>query len=590
LSEGTTQGPVLLANPVLNQIIVSGTAKEVAEVRSIAEELDARYVPVQSGRRAGTVIIPMREDEQRRLEPALGDLLKSQGLNNDFDVKNNFNVIRPKQRKGLDERMRREKLQDSMDNHGEKDLFNEVLNGRRSSGRRSDNGRSNDGVQLKRSVGRFGASLQKKPASVLHRASALVFLALGADKVNLVSSMMLCQQVGETETSNDSPVENKNNSVPGAPIEFRFTEYGLTVESEDLDAVDDIQAAIADFLGESTEVQLPSFFELQHRNVSEMQQLLESILGLSDAGGGGGGDGGGNPLAGVVSNVLPGGDLFDGLLGGGGGDDIASGLEGEVNFGADVRFNTLWVTGATANDLSIINDLVDYWDRPQGETKPELFGKTRMIKVYHRGVVDLVDQIKRQFPEMIYNEQAAPKQGAQGGEVAQAVKALQQLNGGKGGGGGKSSGTGAKQTVVLNADTANSLILVTGPQYMYDEILNFVKIVDIEPRPLKTVIASNVPEAVYKAVLQNFGGKVVEAGQETSSSTPDTGTSQQSSQAQSSARNQVQQQLQRAISDAASQGGRGGGGGLGGRGGPVVVEVPVVVEAPVDEVVANSRW
>ena len=563
LDDAPAQGPVLLKNDLLNQIIVSGTSKEVAEVRAILQDLDASYVPVPSGPRKRVRVIPMSPKDRDRLAPALSDLLGSVGRTNPF------NVIRPDQRKDLEDRIRRGEMRDSKENLSDEDLFNEMLNNRRS------RSKEKEGVRSKRPTRNFGKSLQKKSASILHRASALAFLALGAKKANLVSNMMLFQQDGQTETSRDDldyrPPESKK-SVPNAPIEFRFTEFGLTVESDDLDAIDDIEVAIAKFLGESTEVQLPSFFELQFRDVVEMQQLLEEILGLSD-GGGAGGEGGGNPLAGVVSNILPGGDLFSGLLDGGGAADIASALEGEVNFGPDVRFNMLWVTGATANDLVLITNLIEYFDRPEAETNPELFGETRMIKVYHRGVAELVDQIKRQFPEMIYSEQATAKQGNQGGgEVAQAVKALQQLNGGKGGGGkgggAKGGNAGAKQTVVLNADTANGMILVTGPPYMYDKILEFVKLVDVAPAPTTTVFVHDVPRPVVDAIKQLFGPKLVEDGQEGTAAPTDTGTSQQGGRTQAAERAEALQQL-RDIGNAArqQQGGGGRGAGGGGRGG-----------------------
>ena len=229
LEDTVAKGPVLLANSALNQIIVSGTAKEVAEVRGYLKDLDASSVPVDSGPRKKVRVIQMSPEDQSRLAPALPDLLGSVGRSNPFTV------VRPKQRKGLEERIRRGDLQDSMENRSDGDLFDETLNGRRP--------RSNEGVRLKRPAGGFGASLQKKPASFLHQASALAFLALGADKVNLVSNMMLFQQDGGTETQGDGlgyrpPAKQK--SVPNAPIEFRFTEYGLTVESDDLDAVDDL--------------------------------------------------------------------------------------------------------------------------------------------------------------------------------------------------------------------------------------------------------------------------------------------------------------------------------------------------------------
>jgi len=565
LTEESNSGPVLMANSVLKQIIVSGSAREVAEVRAIVSELDAKYVPVEAGPRSGVIILPMDENDQKRLRPALGDLLLSRNLNNGYNVTNSFNVIRPSQRKGLDEQIRNNNLQDPMNKSDEKlmeDMLDELPS---ASGSRS---RSPFPVPQ--------SKLEKKPVSALQQMSAFAFLALGAQRANLVSSLALLQQDGGAAAAppaNNIRSSREKQSIPGAPIDFRFTEYGLTVESDDLDAVDAIQAAINEFLGESTEVQLPSFFELQHRDVSEMQQLLESILGLSD--GGGGDAGGGNPLTGMVSNMLPGGDLFDGLLGGGGGSDAVVGLEGDVRFGADVRFNTLWVTGATSNDLSQINDLVEYWDRPEGQTKPELFGATKMIKIYYRDAAEVVELIKATRPTMIYNAETAQQGGAQkSGEIAQMMKAVQQLNKGGGGGGGSSGASaGQKQTVVLGVDAVNNTILVTGPPYMYDDILTIVESVDVEPGPRAAEVVAVVnPTLVLGVLKQLFPGKVMMAGEE-ETNPANGGRNNQGTQGNQAKddENRQRQELRRAIESAARDqqqgGGRAaGGGGGGGRG------------------------
>ena len=556
LAEEATSGPVLLANSYLNQIIVSGSAKEVAEIKSIALELDSKYQPIESGPRSSLVIIPMNEKDQLRLERALPDLLGS--VNRD----NPFNIIRPSQRKNLDERIRNGNMQDPMDKSDEK-LMDEMLDGLPSANR----SRSTSPRSVPQS------KLQKKPASVLQQASAFAFLAFG-HRANLVSNFALLQQDDGAPTTNTASSDyrppRKKESVTGAPIEFRFNEYGLTVESDDLDAIDDIEAAIADFLGQSSEVQLPSFFELQHRDVKEMQQMLENILGISD--GGGGADAGGNPLTGMMNNMLPGGDLFDGLLGGPEGSVGVSGLEGDVKFGADIRFNTLWVTGATGADLSQINQLIDYWDRPEGETKPELFGATRMIKVYHRDAEEVVEIIKKQRPEMIYNEEANQGNQKQGNnELAQMAKAVQQLTGkgGGGGGGGGSNDGGKKQTVVLGADAANNIILVTGPKYMYEDILTIVKSVDIAPSPRATEVIPNVHNFPFllESLKQKFPNKLMMSGEaeESSASNNPKPNAQgaQTSQAQAAQARAQQQQVQRAIQAARQQ--QGGGRNAGGR-------------------------
>ena len=549
-----TKGPVLMANSYLNQIIVSGSATEVAEVRSIAEELEARYVPVERGPRTNTRIIPMTQQDQLRLAPALGDLLGTVGRSNPF------NVIRPEQRKDLDDRIHRGSLQKSDEQQLDDQLMQEMMEGKPSAKR----------SKLKLPTGASRSTVRESLNYCLQQASGLGVLAVGADCVQFVSNSMLFQQADQATALTDGNLgyrrpENRK-SITGAPIEFRFTEYGLTVVSDDLDAADDIQAAINDFLGESKEVQLPSFFELQHRNVQEMQRLLESILGLS--GSSDGGDAGGDSLTGMVE---PGGDLFGGLLGGGEG---GANLEGDVKFGADVRFNTLWVTGATGDDLSIINRLVEYWDRPEGETKPELFGKTRMIKVYYRDAAELVELIKAQRPEMIHNGQA--QQGAKDNkEVAEMLKAVQSLKGSKGGG--NTGDASAKQTVVLGADSANNMILVTGPKYMYDDILAIVESVDVAPGPRSTEVIPNVPNAQFllDALKNKYGKKLMLAG-EAPAATAATAKDEQQSNSNGSARNgqnQARQQLQRALQQEVrgqvrGAGGRGrGGAGGGGRGG-----------------------
>ena len=566
LTEETNSGPVLLANSYLNQIIVSGSAKEVAEVRAIAMELDAKYVPVDSGPRKGTVIIPMDQKAAERLMPALPDLLKTVNRDNQFTIRP-FNVIRPSDRKGLDERIRRGELQEL--NKSDEEMMEEMIDDLPSANR----------SQRKSPASVPQSKLEKKPASALQQMSALAFLTLGAQRASLVSNLVLLQQDGGTATSSPSADEYrappKKESVDGAPIDFRFNEYGLTVESDDLDAVADIQDAIEKFLGDSTEVQQPAILELQYRDVTEMQQILEAILGLSD--GSGGGDAGGNPLGGIVNNLLPGGDLLDGLFDPASGAAGISELEGDVTFVADSRFNALVVKGATANDLSFINQLIEYFDRPETETKPELLGETRIIQIKYRDIQEVVEIIKTLLPGKIYTDQGDQGGKQNNGELAQMMKAVQQLNkggGGGGGGGGGQSGGGQKPTVVLGVDTANSILLVTGPEYIYEEIVRIVEKLDVEAPPRAIVVVAGVsnPTLVLDALQHLFGDNIQMSDSETLASdgakenTKDT----QDKQADAADSNRARQQLQREIqaqARAQQQGGGRGAGGGGNRGG-----------------------
>ena len=553
LVEEPTKGPVLLANTDLNQIIVSGSAQEVVEIETIARELDLRYKPVSSGLRTGFAMIKLNEKQKKRLESALPALLRQTGR------ENRFTIVRPSQRKGLDEKMRRDELQDENESDEElQRMLDEVPSANRS--------KSMSPSAVPQS------NLQRKPASALQQASAFAFLALGPQRANFVSNFVLFQQDGGTTTSDPSansyrpPREKK--SISGAPIKFEFTEFGLTVESADLDAAEDIERAINEFLGESTELQLPVFFELQYRDAQEMQQLLENILGLSD--GSSGGEGGGNLLGGILENALPGGNLLDGVLGADSESDVTSSLEGDVRFTVDVRFNTLHVIGATQNDLSYIGELIDYWDRSEGDTNPELAGKVRTIKVNHRDVQEVVDIIRGQLPDMIYDDQAKQgNQGGNGGDSAKLLQAMQALGGGKKGGGGANTATsgasGKKQTAVLGIDAANSIILVTGPQYIYDNIVRIVNEVDVAPAPRVTeLLAGPYSQSLLDALLQQFGDNLMMNSGEADD--PNS-TNQKTQDAKPNEPKQsIRQEVERALNSNGANRGQQGRGAAGGRG------------------------
>ena len=566
LTEPANAGPVLLSNETTQQIIVSGTPKEVSDIRSIALQYDALHQPAETGPRSSTVILPMNKRDQDRLLPALSDLLSTKNLDNAF------NIVRPSQRKDMDERIRRGRMQNSIDKSDE-ELMEELIGPPPSANR--SRSRSTPPRWVPQS------KLQKKPASALQRVSALAFLALGVQRASLISNVAILQQDGGTASlgsgSRDFPTRAEKESVPGAPIEFRFNEYGLTIESDDLDAVDDMRAAIENFLGDSGEVQSHTIFELKHRDVKEMQLILENILGLSD--GSGGGDAGGNPITGIVDNLVPGGNLLEGLFDGSSGSDAVSELEGDVRFSVDVRFNVLIVKGATGNDLSYITQLIDYFDRTEAETKPELFGSTQAIKVNFRDAQEVVELVKAQFPTIIYNDQA--KQGNQGGgggggDAVQALKALQAVTGGgRGGGGGNAAANdgGQKQTVVLGVDAANNTIIVSGPDYMYDVILAFVKSVDIEPPPMFTEVLPIVPnfEFILEALKQTFPGKVktsdVQDSQTDGSNNQNSQGDQTPAQERAAAiRRQIEGQVQRQGGGAGNRNGGAAGGNQGGGG------------------------
>mgnify|MGYP000633920209 CR=1 FL=1 len=101
-----------------------------------------------------------------------------------------------------------------------------------------------------------------------------------------------------------------------------------------------------------------------------------------------------------------------------------------------------------------INQLLEIWDRAEGDTKPEVMGDTRTIQVRHRDVSEVVDIVKMQMSEFVHNEQSGEAQKGNN-DVAKLMQAAQMLNGGKKSGGNSASTAGMKPTVVIGFDSKN---------------------------------------------------------------------------------------------------------------------------------------
>lgn len=551
LTDDVTQGPVLLANTALNTVIVSGTSREVANTKLTLQKLDINYIPVDSGPRTQVRMIPMSESEQERLLPILPDLLGSVGRSD-----NPFKVIRPKDRKSFPDRVRRGELNAPVENRLPDNLDD-----------------------LLPPSGEPQSNWPRKAGGLRDRIIAMACLALGPQKLAVASTMML--QLDDNEPSSSQRGSGYQppksvQSVAGAPIEFRFTEYGLTIESDDLDAADDIETAIQGFLGTSGAVQSPTIFEIKHRPAAEMKQLLEENLGLSDPDAGGGGGGGASGLlGGMMSNMMGGGgDLMGSLLGdsGSGGGDIM--VEGDVSLIVDARFNHIWVRGATDNDLIAINNMIDRLDLPEGDTKPEVQGKTRIIAVFHRDAEELATIIKSQLPELMFNENAQKGQKSNN-EMAQMMQAVQSLTGKKNNAN-SASNDAMKPKLKLTADAVNNQLLVTGPEYLYLVVVDLVKELDQAPAERSTEIVPGVPAFLLDSLKERFPGKLQfgtgdagadggagSADNSKQNSAADKARAQQSKQVQQ----QMQQAIQRRIQQGRQQGGGGGRQGGGGRGG-----------------------
>ena len=85
---------------------------------------------------------------------------------------------------------------------------------------------------------------------------------------------------------------------------------------------------------------------------------------------------------------------------------------------------------------------------------------------------------------------------------------VQQLTG-KGGGGGGAAMVEEKPKARLGVDMGTRQLLVTGPEFIYNRILEIVTGLDKPEKPVKVKTLQNMSDHDYKLLQQMFGGKLV---------------------------------------------------------------------------------
>ena len=277
-------------------------------------------------------------------------------------------------------------------------------------------------------------------------------------------------------------------------------------------------------------------------------------------------------MQGMMNNMLGSstGDLLGGLLGGGSAGGTASSLlEGSVRFGMDAQFNVIYVSGATGNDLDQIAEFIEVFDQPEPPVDPELGGQFRTIDILHRDPMEIKEIIEAQLSELIDTgdkKSASPKNN----EAQQMIRMMQQLAGGKKKGG--ESREIEKPKVRLGVDPTTSQLLVTGPEFIYKEILKMVVELDkkelSDPPAMQMLSQPGNPDAYKRVLTAMFKDKIEfvlddeenAAKKATSASTP-----RKSSSRTNTAIQRQQEQARRAFLNALRQQGRSNSGGRGGR-------------------------
>ena len=565
----------IVADTDFDSLMVYGTPSQILSIKKMVAEID-EYSSGSSSVRRPLRMIPMSPRRQEEVMKAL----QIDGIMEIKGRRNTLNVIMP---------------EDRMKPRG----------GIRYERRRSENQEPQGGGDSFKGSSGTTTSVFKPKRS--YYVNSTVQPRQEEEQLGQVSTPRQDEQGATSDASmldNYAPAD-EIPSVPGAPIEVRMTERGLLIKSYDLDAADDLEDLIEELFDPDSEYQRPTVIALEHRDVEEAKSILNYFLGLesSSSGGGGGGIGGGlqNMLGGAVKNAVGGaaGDALGSFFGGGGGfDDSSDGagaieLEGEdVRISTDVRFNTLIVTGATGNDIDRILELVEYIDQSGPPQRPKTLGQTYEIAIKFRDPMEIKDLVQAQYPD--YFRQAAAQGGNNQGnarqqlenQVARQLQAAMQGNRGNRRGGNRSGGANNnsdKPKATLGVDETQRLLLITGPEFIYDEVYSLVKKLDVQPDVLTTppIPVPGATSNLAQLLRQTLGDSVTITTSEEmeeeggasggTSARPGNTGSTSARRGGSSSANATRQNLQREImnrlnSNRGRNGRPGGGTGLGGRG------------------------
>ncbi len=380
-----------------------------------------------------------------------------------------------------------------------------------------------------------------------------------------------------------APPQGKQ-SKPGADVSIKATPFGVLLQSDDLDALDDLEDIFRKQSQDDGIDQGLTIFYLKYRKAASVKSELDQMFGLesaspsSDAGG---------LVSGIVDNVAGGGtgDLLGGLLGGTTSSAPAGAIEltGEVQIGLSVPLNLLYVSGATASDLDYIQDAVDLFDQPSAPQNPELVGQSYAIPIRHRAPDSVFSHVSSLMADYISGGDIPEQQNDDQDDDLNQVARLVRGAGGGGGDGGGGGGGEETPSVRISLDKESSQILVIGPKFIYEQILELVEAIDTpdlsQPKTYEVLPAEYFSMGAMEIIKNAYGSKIAiirtnsspasngESGQD--SQTGDnaaTGSSAPSSQRTSESR-QRQQRAAQLFRSLRNRGGATGGGAQRGGGG-----------------------
>lgn len=377
-------------------------------------------------------------------------------------------------------------------------------------------------------------------------------------------------------------------SKPGADVIISLGPAGIILQSDDLDALDELETRLRMIIDASNSKGREfHIMYLHHAKAQVVATLLQELLsGASSSSESGGGGGGGSLMGDIATSMM--GDMLGGLLGGmgGGGGGGAPVSAGSAQITADVRLNALYIR-ANARDLELIEDFVDVIDQPENPEGVQIQAKPRFIPVKYT-TADSIATVVRQ----VYANRLTADANAGGQRQPSPQEFIQALRGG-GRGGQQQQNKGEEIKMTVGVDTRTNSLIVAAPDYLFNEVKALVEQLDVSELASDQIVRvyslkSSNADVITRSVSSLYGDAITvtktttagttptrpggppgTAGQRTGQQPPRQGGNQGNQGGGQGQRTQQQQQgpNMQDIMNAMQRGGRGGGGFGGGNSG-----------------------
>lgn len=293
----------------------------------------------------------------------------------------------------------------------------------------------------------------------------------------LVRTVSFLQQppAANPQANSDAPPTTKPSMTATKeppPIIVSLSPGGIVIASDDVEALNEFESLFNSLVNQATAAgQEFTVFYLENAGAIAAAETLEAVFG---SGGGGGSSLMGNLASMALGDV--GGGLVGAMMGGSSGPAPSITSSAPVLIVPDVRLNALIVQAAPA-DLDLIEQLlrvIDRVDVPESTVNP----KPRIIPVRNTSAAQVAEVVRE-----VYQERLA---GANRQRQPSPEEFMQMLRGGGGGGGQGRSGASSSsrnrqaeaQKISIGIDARTNSLIVSASEPVFQEIEQLVRTLD----------------------------------------------------------------------------------------------------------------